>query len=159
LKHFYSASSDQTSLVAHFYETMAKPHAAILSAFIHPNVVKAVIKRQITHYYYMPALFDDLECPNCKAKYLDIEMKLVNHLLNQLTHSPLVYGISDSGSLAFRVLTGLGCKRIALVGFDYSELEDTPFEKWSLYPHYKAEMEKQKKTVAEIQRWGGVQHL
>lgn len=159
LKHFYSASSDQTSAVAHFYEEMPPPRAAVLSAFIHPNVVKTVVKRGFKHYYYLPALFDDLECPNCHAKYPDIEMKLLNCLLNELTHSPLVYGVSDAGSLAFRVLTGLGCKEIGLVGFDYGELGDTPFEQWTLYSHYEREMKLQNKTAEEIQKWGGVRRL
>ena len=123
---FYSCTSDPSPLVAKFYEDMPAPIAAVLPIQVHQTTVKALRDRKIPHYYYTPALRDDE----------DEEFKLLNKLLLDLTGAPLMYGVSDAGSLTFRTLIGLGCKRIGLVGYDYSEPYDSPIENWSLYPAY-----------------------
>lgn len=123
---FYVASTEHSPLIRGFYNKMAKPIAAVLSCFASHEVVKVLLDRQIRHYYYCPAFGED-----------DKEFKLLNQVLQDLTGAPLMYGIGDTGQLAWRVLTGLGCKKIGLVGYDYGEPVDRKFEDWSLYEVYK----------------------
>lgn len=139
-RSFYVGTSDPSPLIAKLYKKMPTPIAVLLSVYSHQQAVKVLKDRKIPHYYYTPAFKDDN----------DEEFKLINKLLLTLTETPLMYGVSDSGSLAFRILVGLGCRVIGLVGLDYSEPYERPIEKWSLYPAYRAWMEAH--NIEDIER-------
>lgn len=142
LGKFYVGTSDPTSLVAPFYERMAQPKAAVLSVFTNPKVIGVVIRRKIPRFYYVPAFKDDT----------DKEWKLINKIFLSMTGAPLMYGVSDAGSLALRILVGLGCSRIGLVGFDYGEEVGTPIEQWTLYPSYQQYMKDHNITDLEVMK-------
>ena len=144
---FYVGTSDPSPVVAKFYEKMVIPKAAIMSIFTHQQTVLAAKRRKIPRYYYTPALKDDK----------DRELKLINKLLLTLTEAPLMMGVSDSGSLAWRILVGLGCTTIGLVGFDMSEPYDRPFRLWSLYPAYLQYM--RRNGIEDVEKMKGMMNV
>ncbi len=145
---FYSVSSDQSPAVAHFYRTMEKPKAAILTALVHPETVKVLIDRNIDRHYVLPGLRED-----------DLELQLLNKALQELTGAPVMFGVSDAGSLAWRTLVGLGCKRICLIGYDYGEPADRPFEQWTLHKTYLDWMKAHDLTKEEMFKQSDVREI